>query len=362
MSFSKYHHQLLVKNLIEVSGIEETYLILAEANHQNKHEWLFDFYEHLPKSKISPERLDQLYYLYNSAESRELPNNWDYLLNYQAIESEVISKITEIIVIKSKVNINYATSLFNLFNHFSEVNKEIAIHFAGKTGLLKQVYLLWLNTYQNGDHDGSNFDYFLDQDSNFIVEYIDWMYKKKKWVSRHDDHRNYSFIWKRDDYHEIMIKAAERIFQHEKGDYPYSFFHVFFGVKEENHELQKITSRKKEFLMQLIEDRYSNVKFMRFVFGLISILSEDDRPSLISRYTCLNNNFEDFEQLSLEPSSRSWSGSAVPMHQRRVDFLQTLIPLFNTVSLLEHKHYIEQKIKNIRDEIEREKKRDFMDG
>ncbi|AEJ01797.1 hypothetical protein Nit79A3_2004 [Nitrosomonas sp. Is79A3] len=270
-------------------------------------------------------------------------------------------KITEIIIAKSKVNIDYANSLFNLFNYFSEVNKEIAIHFTGKTELLKQAYFLWLDTYRDGDYEGNNFDYFLDQDSNFIVDYIDWMYKKKKWVSRHDDHRNYSFIWKRDNYYEIMTKAAERIFQHEKGDNFYSFFHVFFGLKEEDQELQIIIPRKKEFLMQLIEDRHNNVKFMRFVFGLISILSEDDKRSLISRYINLNNNFEDFEQLPLESSSRSWSGSAVPMHQRRVDFFQTLIPLFNTVSLLEHKHYIEQKIKRIRDEIETEKKMDFMD-
>ncbi|AEJ01795.1 hypothetical protein Nit79A3_2002 [Nitrosomonas sp. Is79A3] len=92
LNFSKYHHQLLVKNLIEVSGIEETYLILAEASHQTKRDWLFDYYEYLPKSEISSERLYQLYDLYNNAESRELPTNWDYLLGYQAVEPEIISK------------------------------------------------------------------------------------------------------------------------------------------------------------------------------------------------------------------------------------------------------------------------------
>lgn len=362
LNFSNFHHQLLVKNLIEVAGTRKTYLMLDKANHKNKRAWLFNYYEHLPTSDISSRQLSQLYELYKNAELRELPNNWDYLLDYQAIETEVISKITEIIVIKSKTNIEYAKSLFNLFSPLTKVNKKITIHFTGKMELLKQAYFMWLGTYRNGDHEGSNFDLFLNQDSNFIIEYIDWIYKKKKWVSRHDDHRNYSFIWKRDNHHEIMIKAAERIFQHEKDDDFYSFFHVFFGLKEENQELQEITTCKKNFLMKLIEDKHSNVKFMKFVFSLVSILSEDDRRTLISKYINFNNNFTDFEQLPLESSSQSWSGSAVPMLQHRADFFQTLVPLFNTASLLEHKFYIEQKIKHIRSEIEREMKRDFIDG
>lgn len=73
-----------------------------------------------------------------------------------------------------------------------------------------------------------------------------------------------------------------------------------------------------------------------------------------------NNSIEEFRKLSLEPGSMSWSGSAVPAYQRKMDFWESLLPLCNTASLLEHKLYIEQIIQGIQKSIEREKKRDFV--
>jgi hypothetical protein len=53
------------------------------------------------------------------------------------------------------------------------------------------------------------------------------------------------------------------------------------------------------------------------------------------------------------------SGSAVPMLQKKIDFYKKIIPLCNSAELLEHKQYIEQRIRGIRYEIRNEKKRDF---
>lgn len=361
LSLSKYHHRVLIEDLLRISNPEDVYSILINANHPNKYAWLFDFYEHLPDSQISQERLDQLCNLYKISTPREITHDWDYLLNYKAIDSQIISKIAEIIVERITKNANLASSLFNLFNPFSNVNKEIINHFSAKIDLLKQAYFSLLDSKQNGDHDGTNFDRFLDLDSEFIVEYIDWLYGKKKYVSRQDDHRDYSFIWERTDHVEIMYKAAEQIFHKEKIDYFYSFFHAFFGLKEIDQEKQRISQLQLKFLIYIIENKYKDVNFMKFVFGLVSNLHDEDKRELISKYIKHNTKFEDFEHLSLESGSFSWSGSAVPMHQRRIDFYKTLIPLFNTVTLLKHKYYIEQKIYNIRKKIERERKRDFMD-
>jgi hypothetical protein len=48
------------------------------------------------------------------------------------------------------------------------------------------------------------------------------------------------------------------------------------------------------------------------------------------------------------------------MFQRRVDFFESLLPMLNTVALLRHKQRVEQKIQYLRDDIEREKKKDFI--
>lgn len=48
------------------------------------------------------------------------------------------------------------------------------------------------------------------------------------------------------------------------------------------------------------------------------------------------------------------------MYQRRVDFFESLLPMLNTVALLRHKQRVEQKIQYLRDDIEREKKKNFV--
>lgn len=99
---------------------------------------------------------------------------------------------------------------------------------------------------------------------------------------------------------------------------------------------------------------------MKFIFSLICSFSVANRISFVSKFLALNNSFEMFIKLPLESSTRFWRDSAVPMLQRHVDYYQSLIPFFDTVDFLKHKQHVEQIIKRIREEIEHEKKRDFV--
>lgn len=74
-----------------------------------------------------------------------------------------------------------------------------------------------------------------------------------------------------------------------------------------------------------------------------------------------NSNFKDFQKIPLESFINSWSGSAVPMYQARIDYYQSLIPCLNKVELLQHRQYIEKRIQGYRETVESEKKKDFME-
>ena len=41
-----------------------------------------------------------------------------------------------------------------------------------------------------------------------------------------------------------------------------------------------------------------------------------------------------------------WSGSEVPLIQKRIDYLNRLLPLLNGLDFLNHKKYIEDEIEN----------------
>ena len=216
------------------------------------------------------------------------------------------------------------------------------------------------NRQQHGDHDGTTFNTILDLDSGFAEEYIDWMYGRKKWLTSYDDSRDYSFIWKRGDYLELMHRIAEKIFAHEKEYSTFSYLQTFFGRRDGEGNSMSVTPTQEGFILGLIESRHGDMAFMTFVFNLVSSLPTSTRILYISKFLELNNNYEAFSELPLESGMRSWSGSAVPMLQRLIDYYQTLIPLFDTVDFLRHKQHVEQIINRLREEIEREQKRDFV--
>jgi hypothetical protein len=90
---------------------------------------------------------------------------------------------------------------------------------------------------------------------------------------------------------------------------------------------------------------------MGMLFSVIGHFSAERRRERLKTFLRFNNDLDAFTKIHLEPNSFSWSGSAVPMLQRRADFLESLIPLMNTLDLLRHKQHVEHQIQDLRDSI-----------
>ncbi len=74
-----------------------------------------------------------------------------------------------------------------------------------------------------------------------------------------------------------------------------------------------------------------------------------------------NKKYDDFKNLHYESNISTWTGSAVPMLQEKIDFYEKIKQLCNSVEFLKHRQFIEQRIKEIRNNIQHEKKRDFTE-
>jgi hypothetical protein len=156
-----------------------------------------------------------------------------------------------------------------------------------------------------------------------------------------------------------MSRITKKIFELELENFFTSYLQVFFGVdRKAPHDVQ-ILEKQDRFIKRLIEEKNSDIEFMKFLFKTISYFAPERRKAHIAYFIKFNNKFEDFEKLSLEPNIWSWSGSAVPVLQKKIDYFESLAALFNTVDFLQHKLYIEQTIKEVREKIQREKKKDF---
>lgn len=162
----------------------------------------------------------------------------------------------------------------------------------------------------------------------------------------------------RDDYIELIGQVVERIYEQEQIILSGTYLETFFRVNGEDKP--EVTEKQDHTLKLLIERRHNDSSFMEFVFEVIAQFSPERRRRFIASFLELNKSFEDFQGLSLQPNSYSWSGSAVPVLQGRAEYLESLLPILNVVDLLQHKQYVEHEIELIRVQIEREKKKDFI--
>jgi hypothetical protein len=350
---------ILVENLVRIRGITGSYEVLDRPNYPTKRHWLFGYFQSLPHEKIKAQHLSQIYALYREAERGEIPYSFDFLLKYRPFDRDVVARVTQIVTEKVQMDADFTFALSGLFNPHTEANKVLIELFADHLDLLQRAYFAALDKRDNEDYDRRTLARILDVDSGFMMEYIDHMYERKEWESRTDDIHDSSFLWMRDDYKRLMVQAAERIYEREQQRSILSgtYLETFFKNDEDKPEVRE---RQDRCLEVLIERRYSDPDFVQFLFDVIAQLAPERRRSLLSLFVKRNKSFEDFRRLLLQPSSYSWSGSAVPVLQGRAEYLESVLPLLNTVDLLQHKQYVEQHIQAIRLDIEREKKKDFI--
>jgi len=210
------------------------------------------------------------------------------------------------------------------------------------------------------DLDGKIFNHFLDLDPKFISEYINYVYEKEIMDS---DTPDYTSIWMRGDYEVVMLRAIEDVYKNEQKSslITDNYINKFFILSEKGKKHPEIREKQDRLLKDLIRCQHQDSTFMRFIFGIIAHFPPESRNKFIATFIEYNKSIDAFRELPLEPNSWGWSGSAVPMLQKRLDYFETLMPLLNTVDLLEHKHYIEMIIQEIQLRIESEKKKDFME-
>jgi len=352
----------LSKKLVEICGSEGAYEVLSKPEYQTKRVWLFGYYISLPTNAVNHEHLDQLYSIYKEAEITELQHSLDFLLGYRSINEDVIAQVTEIVLKKIEENSGSIYPLLMMFDPSTDINKAIIELFAKNLDLLKRAYFASLKADSDMDYDGKTFTSILNKEPNFILEYLDWMYKEKKRLNRYDDTLDYTFIWVRDDYEYLMIQVTEYIYEREveREFLQSTYLETYFVLKNNEKDNATVMERQDRFLKCLIERQHDDPNFMEFIFSVIANFTPERRLPFVVLLLEHNKKLELFQRIPLMPNSWGYTGSAVPVLQKRADYLEKLLPLLNTVDLLEHKQYVERQIRDLHSDIELEKKSDFM--
>lgn len=353
---------ILTEKLIQICGPQRSYEILSAGDYPQKASWLFSYFVALSADAVTEDHLRHLHLLYETAKYQEIMGNFDYLLKFTQFDHMALIRVIHTLVEKSKQESGFGHPLTEIFNGDSEVGQNLGRFFDRELELLKRAYFASSEADPHHDYDGHFFDELLDLDPNFAQEWISWLFNRSELPSSRDDNRDYSFLWSRPDHMAVLENIIDSIRTQRRPQLllSNSYLQKFFVMTEGTPDLETIYARQDAFLDEMIRRRSDDKELMSLLFGVISNFGSDRRRGRILTFLRHNQDFEAFSRLRMESTSWGWTGSAVPMLQKRVDFLESLIPAMKTVELLNHKQRIEHMIQSLRDEIEREKRRDFI--
>lgn len=356
----------LVPDLIASMGADAAFEFLLSESYFGKRRWIAAFLQVLPKTEVRPRHLEALYAFYEEASAEELPFNLEYLERYADLDRSVLHRIVAILIRRAEADPRVARALGPLFNDGDDGVPASAFQALVKEDpvLLRRTYFAVLEDNAHADWDGKFFGALHDKDPEFLAAYTDWV------VSRADDYRwsgrdrDYSFLWKRSDYAAVMGFLVERLYdglREHRNYWGYYPERLFLNRGNEESADREVQSRQDEILGQLLRERGHEEGLVRALFTIIANFSTERRLTHVRTLVATNLSLELFSTLNFEPSHMTWSGSIVPVLERRAAFWRSARGIFGRLELLGHKRIIEERLESACEAVERAKRAEFME-
>lgn len=349
-------------DLIEALGKEEALGLLNRYEYLNKGSWLFNFFVVLAKEQITKQDVEQLLDLYRVSTLQALPYHLDYLEKYNSIQPDILLHVIDILTQRALNENQHFTFGFEIiFNSFSDMFENLEEYFKNNINLLEKAYLLCVNQKNTFDHNCAGLSKLFNLDNSFIEKYIHEILSKEGHFDSHDIHGDFTLIWNRPDYESIFLRFIEAVFTSEQSNKIWRKGEILKGFFLHRDNQKEVDHKADLLLKKYIEENSSDEERMIYIFELICEFNYDRREELVAYFIKQNQSYELFEKLSLEPMIHSWNGSRVPSLHKEVDYYVSLLKHMNSLKLLRHKQKVEQHIHYLKNDIEREKKNDFME-
>lgn len=362
--FFEVNPHLIVTDLFKLLSSKDVFLLLNNKQYRWKKLWLSSYFSLLPDDSIVENDVNLLIEHISNTPSNELRGWLDYLDKYKKIDDSIYCKVVRILTDKSSEDANYASSLGHLFSVYSSMFGNWFEVFHSDEELVFDAYLAVYSLERYWDYSGDALKLLLDRKFEFLYRFVDKIYEKERWPDVHTDMPNVKFLWEREAYLQEVEDYAKYLNSKDESSFRFreNIFSKLFAKEKGKTEPEEIVHKKHNFFRNAIKKNAMDVRFMCFLFNSAQCLSEEFRRELLGLFLSENDKFDDFQTLDYELTTRFWSGSRVPILERERNFLESLLPLFNSIQYLEHKFYVEKQIEDKLKSIEYEKKRDYLES
>jgi hypothetical protein len=356
----------IVPGLLASAGADAAHEILSERQFVGRGTWLSAFFAWLPKEAANEKWLQLMLKHFETISATDVIRNADFLAKYEPLDSRVIHKVIGLLVDKAETAPFIGHALADMFDHEGAIEQRIRELFGSTPEdilLIRRAYFAAAKASDHVDYRASSFSATLDIDAEFGAAWVDWKYDNAPhgYLSEHSDHRDYTRLWLRDDYVTSMRAILDRARVRANGHFFQSYAAAFMRITDGHADRTEVSRRQYELLKAWIAEGADDPEQMQFVFTLVVGLSDGQRRELLSEFLTRNTKFDDFKALPLESTMWSWSGSEVPLLQKRVEFYESLVPLLATIDVLEHREHVEGMVRHLRERMAAERRQDFLE-
>lgn len=351
----------ITATLLTFVSSEEVKQILLSAPKETIDFWLYSYYHEMPLEYIDNAKLEELYAYLKCDYDRNIHTSGyrdlKFLEKYETVDSSVIIKAARLIFEKKKYSPFIVHIYFSfLFNRYIFEPRNVIQKFESDYFLLEEIYLFESLHDRLADCDGAFLKELCIYRKEFAQDYINRILAENQYLF-HDKSKELQAIYECPGFIDIIDIMVDECFHATFSNFEASrLMKAFIFVPED------LSSKSDEWIKHYILKNNSELKKMECIFNVISELDDDKKIGYISCLINLNDDPKLFKRIPLCPTSYSWSGSAVPLYSKWIDYLKKLLPLFSGIKFLSHKQTINDEIDRLTKMIEKAEIEDLLRG
>ncbi|WGS87699.1 hypothetical protein [Methylomonas sp. UP202] len=350
-----------IPTLIRGIGKAETKTIIEAHNFPTKSAWLLSLYIALDDCETEPEDIEQILSLLED-DTLEVPL-FEVLRRYEKFETNIIPKVISLVLSTRTSCAGYA--LYCLLS-FPGIDRDwLKSKFENDLELLKTAYFAVQRDERSlaryFDHHAKLFNLILDLAPEFISEYVKQRFIGKRWLSEFDEnHRDYSCLWQRDDWPDLLIKLSDVIVAKDR--FTQGYLSAWFPHAS-GQIIPTLSNNIEEAVLYLIQNRACNQEVMRQVFYTLCSTNEKHRLAAFQEFLYINKSLDDFKALPLKSNfMSSKNGDFITQYRSQINFIEQLKQFLNGIDFISHRAYLNEQIRFIQDQVISAEEREFIES
>ncbi|MFS0840375.1 hypothetical protein [Paenibacillus sp. 1P03SA] len=348
----------IVAKMFELFGDQETYSIITKRTYDKKGDWQFSFFKKLPQHLVTEHYVQEFYDFLANGETSEKAifyRDLDFLDHYVPHDQDIYISTFKLIA----AIYEHSPYTFSLYTTLLFMNNKIEFNdllkrFDSDPPLLKDIYFKLISYSENVDRSGEFLINLNKVDPTFLQDYIQFVMSKSNdiWASKKDEER-LSAIWECDNYIELANEIMETYYL-DRETSTWSMVRHLTNALVYSDRKKLIEKRQDEWIAHFVDENHQKVNVMLIIYSAIAELPSERRKKHVLYLIRLNQNYELFDELQLVPSIVGGSGDMIADMEKRISFLESLLPSLTGIAFLKHKQKIARDIEYWKKLIERE--------